>query len=179
MYRGARKDTGISREEAAFRLHVSPRALANYEDGHTLPPPEVVLGMSREYDRPEMTQRYCRETCSIGQAFGFEILNHVCLDPASVMLKLASEMREAEEVLVPMMDLAVNKRSREDFTQDERAKFETCLQELLDVEHVVEVLKVSLGHWCDIPQLVAAHNRKCWEHGYVAKEKDGPVRAAK
>ncbi|MGB9904620.1 MAG: helix-turn-helix domain-containing protein [Desulfotomaculales bacterium] len=170
MYKEARKQAGLSIEEASFGLHIAPRTLCKYESGETVPPPEVVLEMNRLYRAPWLTQHYCREHCAIGRAYGYEVLTGVNLDPASVMLKLVSEMAEAQAVLQKMLELTVNKNRREDFTPEEWAEFTRCLQEFLDVEHNVETLKISLGCWCDVAELVAAHNKKCRERGYT-KEK--------
>ncbi|HHV61114.1 MAG TPA: helix-turn-helix transcriptional regulator [Firmicutes bacterium] len=170
MYREARKKAGLSLEEAAFRLHVAPRTLSKYESGEIIPPPEVALGMSREYKIPWLTQHYCREYCAIGQAYSYEVLDRVNTDPASVMLKLVGEMAEAQAVLQRMLELAVNKNRREDFSDREWAEFTKCLHEFLDVEHTIETLKISLGKWCDVSDLISQHNRKCWERGYASKK---------
>lgn len=66
MYRAARKAAELSIEEASFRLHIAPRTLCKYEAGETVPPPEVVLVMSRLYKIPWLTQHYCREFCAKG-----------------------------------------------------------------------------------------------------------------
>lgn len=178
MYRDARKRAGLSIEEASFQLHISTRTLLNYEHGISTPPPETVLAMSRLYREPWMTQLYCRRDCAIGQAYSYEVLDRVNLDPASILLKLVGELKEAEAVLGRLLELAVNKNSREDFTQEEWAEFVTNLQEFLDVEHNIEVLKISLGRWCDVSELIAAHNRKCFERGYASKEKAALKEAA-
>jgi len=31
-------------------------------------------------------------------------------------------------------------------------------------------LKIALGNWCDVAELVAEHNRKCMERGYVKRK---------
>ena len=77
MYKTSRKSANLSIEESAFRLHIAPRTLCKYEAGETVPGPEVVLAMSREYGKPEMTLTYCRENCAIGRAYGYEVLNGV------------------------------------------------------------------------------------------------------
>lgn len=171
MYKEARKQAGLSIEEAAFGLHIAPRTLCKYEAGETVPPPEVVLEMSRLYRIPWLTQHYCREHCAIGRAYSYEVLTGVNLDPPSVMLKLVGEMAEAQAVLQRMLELAVNKNRREDFTPEEWAEFTKCLHEFLDVEHNVETLKISLGRWCDVSELISQHNQKCWQRGYIKKEK--------
>jgi hypothetical protein len=65
--------------------------------------------------------------------------------------------------------LTVNKNSRGCFTDIEWTEFVQCLQEFLDVEHNVECLKITLGQWCDVSELVSQHNSKCWQRGYIRK----------
>lgn len=170
MYRSARKLSGKSIEEAAFRLHIAPRTLCKYEAGETTPPPEVVLGMSQLYKQPDMTLKYCRE-CPIGEAYGYEVLNNVNLDPATVLLKFIGEYREVGELLDRLLELTVNKNERQDFSSDEWQEYIQGLQELLDLEHNIECLKMSLAKWCDVTELVEQHNMKCLQKGYIKKER--------
>lgn len=167
MYKIARKRAGLTVEEAAFRLHVAPRTLAKYESGENTPPPEVVLGMARAYHQSLPVQHYCRKCCAIGAACRYEVLDRVNLDPASVILKLGSEMREAASAFDRMAELAVNKRRREDFTDAEWSEFMRCFGEFMDVEHNVEALRLSLAEWADIAEPVGQHNRKCRDRGYA------------
>lgn len=171
MYAEARKKAGLSIEEAAFQIHIAPRTLIKYERGESTPGPEVVLAMSKIYKRPWMTQFYCKEHCAIGQAYSYEVLNNVNLDPPSIMLKLIGEMSEAQAVLNKMLSLAVNKNSRSDFKEQEWNEFIMCLQEFLDVEHNIETLKIALNQWTDMSEQIQKHNKKCIERGYVKKEK--------
>lgn len=171
MYKQARKDAGLSIEEAAFQVHIAPRTLCKYEAGETVPPPEVVLAMARIYRIPWMTQIYCRENCAIGEAYSYEVLTGVNIDPPSVLLKLVGEMAEAQAVLQRMLEIAVNKNSKDDFTSEEWAEFVRCLHEFLDVEHNIETLKISLGQWCDVSEFISQHNTKCWQRKYIRKEK--------
>ena len=170
MYRNARKACEFSIEEASFRLHVAPRTLSNYESGESVPPPEVVLEMSRQYAAASMTQQYCRHSCAIGKAYSYVVLDNVNLDPASVGLKLLGELKEAQEVLQQMFSLMVNKNGREDFTDREWEQFSKYLHEFLDVEHNIETMKISLGKWADMSVFVAQHNAKCRDRGYIKKE---------
>jgi transcriptional regulator with XRE-family HTH domain len=171
MYRDARKKVGLSIEEASFQLHIAPRTLCKYEAGETLPPPGIVLAMCRLYCEPWMTQIYCQRDCAIGRAYSYEVLDRVNLDPASILLKLVGELKEAEAVLGRLLELAVNKNTREDFSQAEWSEFVAELQEFLDVEHNIETFKISLGRWCNVSELIQAHNQKCCERGYASKEK--------
>jgi transcriptional regulator with XRE-family HTH domain len=171
MYREGRKQTGLSIEEAAWRLHIAPRTLIKYEAGETVPPPEVVLEMSREYHIPWLTQVYCREHCAIGAAYSYEVLNGINLDIQSVILSLRQEAEEAMAVLGDLEKLSRNKRCCEDFNDADWNEFVKALQEWLDLEHNIECIKISLGTWTDVSELVKQHNTKCEERGYVKKEK--------
>lgn len=167
MYREGRKDAKLCTEEAAFRLHVSPRMLAKYESGETVPPPEVVLAMGREYERPEMAQRYCREHCPIGAAMDYDVLDGVNLDLPSVLLSLRQEAAEAVDRLSLLERLARNKTGRQDFTEEEWAEFTGSVGQWLDLEHNIAMLRLTLGHWCDPAELMAEHSAKCRARGYV------------
>lgn len=169
MYQCAREYTGMSREEAAFRLNVAPRTLAYYEAKKgeiRMPPPDVVLKMSEIYDEPMLTLRYCRE-CPIGQKYSYVVLDNVNLDPATVLLKLQEEYREAGKVLDRIVQLTINKNNREDFKDNEWREYMELHQELWDLEHNIEIHKACLARWCDVGELIEDHNRKCRERGYV------------
>ena len=46
MLKTARNAAKLSREEAAHRLYIGSRTLADYETGRTVAPPDVVLRMA-------------------------------------------------------------------------------------------------------------------------------------
>lgn len=171
MFRSARQSINISQEAAAFSLHIGSRTLNDYEKHKTVPPPDVVLGMSRLYEKPEMTQKYCKDYCSIGQAYSYEILNAINDDVPTVLMKLMTEMDEARESLNQLMKLAINKKCRDDFGPEEWLDFVKHLDQFMDVEHNLEVLKISIGSWCDVSEIVSYHNNKCIQKGYIKKEK--------
>ncbi|AVX31838.1 helix-turn-helix protein [Carboxydocella thermautotrophica] len=170
MYMQAREAAGLTQKEAAERLHIGIRTLRAYELGDVVPNPEIVLGMARFYRQPELTMRYCRRVCAIGRAYSYEVLDAVNTDLAHVVLKLSEELEEAREVMAKALRLVVNKKKRDDFQDKEWQEFRKVVQEFLDVEHSIEVLKLALGRMVDVAELVDAHNKKCRERGYV-KEK--------
>lgn len=171
VIRKARTAKKMSRATLATRIGLSPRTIETYEAGKQVPPADVTLAISRECRMPELTQLYCRKYCPIGQKYGYEVLGGVNLDPPSVVIKLVGEFDEARAVLGKMQELLVNKNGREDFSEAEWREFIRCLAEFLDVEHVVECLKISLGYWTDVGELIREHNDKCWQRGYVQKKK--------
>lgn len=171
VIREARMGQRMTRAALASRIGLSPRTIEAYEAGKQLPPADVALAISRECKVPWLTQLYCRKYCPIGQKYSYEVLEGVNLDPQSVVLKLAGEFDEARAVLGKLQELLVNKNGREDFSETEWREFTRCLAEFLDVEHVVECLKISLGYWVDVGELIREHNDKCWQRGYVQKKK--------
>ena len=177
MYKTSRKSANLSIEESAFRLHIAPRTLCKYEAGETVPGPEVVLAMSREYGKPEMTLTYCRENCAIGRAYGYEVLNGVDTSLVTVLAKLGGEIDEARGLLGRAMSLAINRMERDCFTDGEWGEFSGAVLEFMDVEHNIEVLKLALGKMCDVSELVEQHNKKCRDSGYTKQKPLKAVRA--
>ncbi|NSW92860.1 MAG: helix-turn-helix transcriptional regulator, partial [Firmicutes bacterium] len=49
IYQTARKVAGLTQEQAAERLNVSVRSLADYEIGKTVPKDDIVCAMMRSY----------------------------------------------------------------------------------------------------------------------------------
>ena len=177
MFKDARDGTDLTQAEAAFRVHIGLRTLTKYEAGETLPPPDVVLALSKEYGKPEMVSEYCRRYCAIGQALGYEVLDNIDKSLPAVILKLMCEMKDCTPALDKLTVMAMSKISRPDFKQndltaDEWEQFEDSVQAFLDVEHGIAILRESLSRRMDVSKFVANHNRKCVLEGYVKKEKD-------
>ena len=171
MYKDARKQAGLSIEEASFRVHIGQRTLCKYEAGETTPPPDVVLKMSEVYKMPQLTAWYCREECAIGQRYCYELLNNVDLSPVAILTKFMDEKSEIDQLLGRLMAVVLNKKSAADFTEQEMEDFKLAVLELLDLEHVIETLKLQIWKFINVAELVKEHNEKCLRQGYVKKEK--------
>jgi len=65
-----RRYANVTREEAAFRLHVAVRTLYSYEKGHQLPPADVICGMAEIYNNSSIPLWYCANICPIGMQYG-------------------------------------------------------------------------------------------------------------
>jgi transcriptional regulator with XRE-family HTH domain len=181
MYKDARKAAGLSIDEAAFRVNVASRTLCNYESGKNTPEPDVVLGMSREYRKPEMIQEYCRENCAIGRTYGYEVLNAIDTNPSAVLMKLLNKLEDSHPELKSLARILVNKRTRDDFTDCEWVDLSGAAQKLFDIEHNISILRmvfVALDQKA-AEELVAEHNQKCWQKGYARKETRPLVTAAR
>lgn len=57
MLKTARNAAKLSREEAAHRLYIGSRTLADYESGRTVAPPDVVMRMAEVYGEPAFIVR--------------------------------------------------------------------------------------------------------------------------
>lgn len=134
MLRKARDATGITREEAAHRLYIGTRTLADYELGRTIAPPDVVMKMAEVYREPQLPADYCARVCPIGQ-----VLAH-CLNRSEFATTVLRVMKEFADVKGLMGDLVriasdgrVNPHEVEDFT--------AILKELVELERQIGELK--------------------------------------
>lgn len=151
MYQQAREAAGLTQRQAAERLHIGIRTLRAYELGDVTPGPETALNMSRVYQRPEFTARYCHRECAIGRTYSFEP------ETASLergFLRLLKEFRDVEARLNKEIARVVNGEIDA-----------ATLKELLELEHAIETLKLCCTKGHDLAALVREHNDK-------QKEKD-------
>ncbi len=158
----------MSRAEAGMQILVSPRTIEAWETRGIDPGPDAIVRMSKTYGRPELRPIYCRKVCPIGQTYHYEFLNNINDDLMTVLVRLLKEHTEAGIAVNRMMQLAVNKNGRDDFSDAELADFEKAYQELLDVDHAIDVLKRVLDQRIlDLDEQVRKHNDKCYRNGYV------------
>ncbi len=171
----ARKTANLTQEQAAKKMFMAKRAYQALEYGEKEMTPDEALKLSKTFDCPVLAMIYCRKKCAIGAAYGFAILNNVDLSIPGILLKLWQEYRKAGEALEKMGCLVINKRSREDFGENERGELEKCLHRLLNLEHNIEILKARLIQlkWLDLRRLVSEHNSKCYQRGYVVDGRQG------
>ncbi len=134
MLRTARNNAGITREEAAHRIFVGTRTLADYELGRTIAPPDVVMKMAEVYQEPTLPADYCAKVCPIGQ-----VLAH-CVERsefAITVLRLLKEFADVERLRDDLVHIAsdgrVNPHEVEDFT--------AILKELVELERQIGELK--------------------------------------
>ncbi|SDZ18957.1 helix-turn-helix domain-containing protein [Tindallia californiensis] len=172
MYRTARNGKKLSIDEAAKRLFISARSLSNYELGTQKPSPDVAIQMDRVYEDPKLSAWYCRNECAIGQQYCYDLLNNVDLSPMGILTKYRQEEAEAHEALEKIALLLLNKRNKKDCTDQEIKELERWSQEMLDLEHVIETLKIRLWDFLNVADLVRDHNEKCKRKKYVVDEED-------
>ncbi|SFR15390.1 helix-turn-helix domain-containing protein [Desulfoscipio geothermicus] len=148
MFKSARKLAGLSIEGAAFQLNIGSRTLVNYENGHTLTPPDVVLNMSETYQQPRLAAKYCAEQCPIGQKYAHSVPEK---DLATAVLGLIKEYNDVKKIRDRLIEISADGV----IDEDERPDLEVILQELGELELAIETLK-----WWAMSELKTQRNRK-------------------
>ena len=171
LIKGARERAGLTQDPVARALHMSTSNYRRYENGDLQLTTEIVVKLSQILDCPTLTMVWCRKGCDIGRLYCFDILNNVDLNPTAILAKYRQEEREAHEALDVMLEIVLNKKGADDCTDKELHDLWHCALEMLDLEHVIETLKLRLWEFMNVGDLVAEHNRKCNERGYVDSKK--------
>lgn len=171
-YQTPRESKGLTRDNVASLLAdkgigISTESLGCYERGVRDPSPNMVVEFAEIYQEPFLTQRFCKHNCAIGQAYSYEILDNVDLNISNIALKLLEEHRESHEVLTEILVMITNKKSKKDFTDIELKNLKKNVHELLDTEHTIEIFKIALNKFIDMKEMIAEHNEKCRQRGYV------------
>ncbi len=148
MFRQARNRAGMSRDEAAFRLHIGTRTLTNYEHQITVTPPEIALRMQEIYKDPTLTARYCADYCPIGQIFAHRVPDnqHLC----SVVLGLLKEQADVENLREKLIEITADGV----IDQDEIPELERILEELMDLEKKIADFKLHVAKLVSIPAMM-------------------------
>lgn len=171
LIKTAREKAGLTQETVARSVHMSTSNYRRYETGELPLSTEIVAKLSRILGCPTLTMVWCRSGCDIGRLYCYDILNNVNLNPTAILSKYRQEEREAHEALDLMLNIVINKIRAEDCTEMEMHDLWHCALEMLDLEHVIQTLKLRLWDFCNVADLVAAHNRKCVEKRYVDTKK--------
>lgn len=103
IYKTARKNAGMTQEEAAELLHISTRSLAAYESGRTVPPDDIVCGMIEIYKAKWLGYQHLKQSSYVGQKYLPEL--NISDLPKSV-LRLQKETRDLDVVNDDMIDIA-------------------------------------------------------------------------
>ena len=166
LIRQARISTGLTQEETAKRMYMTTRNYQNIEYGSPMSPEQAVR-LGEILKCPQITMAYCRRACEVGQRYCYDLLNNVDLSPMAILAKYRQEEHEAHEALEQMMVLMLNKHNASDCTDEELVELWRWSLEMLDLEHVIETLKLRLWDFIPVDKLIAGHNQKCIEKHYV------------
>lgn len=153
MFREARNRAGISRNEAALRLHIGTRTLTNYEHQVTVTPPEIALRMQDIYQDPTLTARYCAEYCPIGQVYAHQVPEnqHLC----SAVLGLLKEQTDVEKLREKLIEITADGI----IDHHEMPHLEHILEELMDLEKKIAEFKLHVAKMISIPAMMQKRKR--------------------
>lgn len=142
--------TGKTRTEVARELNCSARTLQEYEN-KDLAPPEIIMGMSKLYDKPEMVFKYCKKVCPIGKCFSHSVQNN---DLPMSTLKLIKEFNDVR----PLIEKIIAISADGEITSDEVADFEKSFKEILELEKAIQNLKISVSKNINLENIVQQIN---------------------
>ena len=148
MLRKARNAAKLSREEAAHRIYIGTRTLADYESGRTVAPPDVVMHMAEVYNEPALPADYCSKVCPIGQ-----VIAH-CVERsefAVTVLRVLKEFADVKGLLDNLTRIASDGR----VNPHEVDEFTVILKELVELERWIGELKFfALRQGIDIENIM-------------------------
>jgi len=125
IYKSARRNAGLTQEQAAEKLYISVRSLAEYEAGRTIPPCDVVCRMVEVYDAKYLAYLHLKQSTEVGRRFLPDL--HILDLPRSV-LKLQKEVKDVTEIHPDIVDVAcdgiVDKHERETWQHIEKELLE-------------------------------------------------------
>lgn len=126
MYKKARKNAGLTQDEAAERLYISKRSLADYEAGVTVPPDDVVCAMIELYGNRWLGYQHLQAHSEIGRRYLPEIQE---TDLAVAVLKLQKEVKDIDHIQADMIEVACDGKVE----QHERSKWGFVEKEVREV----------------------------------------------
>lgn len=103
IYKSARRTAGLTQEQAAEKLYISVRSLAEYEAGRTIPPCDVVCRMVDVYGAKHLAYLHLKQSTEVGRRFLPEL--HILDLPRSV-LKLQKEVKDVTDIHPEIVDVA-------------------------------------------------------------------------
>ena len=136
IYRAARMEAAkankclANRERAAVAIFCSPEALNDYENGHTLPPCEVVQAMVETYGTPDLRGQHIRACCPLMDGYGNEEGSHL----AQAALGWAVAFGSAQEVAATFAAVARDGR----ITPNERSAVQLIRAKAIEIMHVMQ-----------------------------------------
>lgn len=139
---------GLSREEAAWRLHIGGRTLYDYETGKTLVPPDVVMRMAEVYRQPELTADYCAKACPIGQVLAHSLER---TEFAVTVLRVLKEFADVEKMKEQLIQIASDGK----ICPHEEDEFRTIMKEMVELERWIGELKFfALRHGINVDDIM-------------------------
>jgi len=103
IYKTARRNAGLTQEQAAERLYTSTRSLLEYEAGRTTPPDDVVCRMVLVYGDKSLAYMHLKQSTEVGRKFLPELY---ILDLPRSVLKLQKEVMDVTKISPDIVDVS-------------------------------------------------------------------------
>lgn len=126
IYKMARKYAGLAREQAAEKINVSVRSLADYETDVTKPPDDVVCKMIEAYQTPWLAYEHLLRSTKVGKKYLPEISYS---DLARAVLRFQKEIRDLKAINGTMIEIACDGV----ITEDEHPEWQKVTKEVGEV----------------------------------------------
>lgn len=126
IYKSARRDAGMTQEQAAEQLYISVRSLAEYEAGRTTPPDDVVCRMIDIYGDRSLAYMHLKQSTEVGRRFLPDL--HILDLPRSV-LKLQKEVKDVTDINPEIVDVACDGEIEE----HEQETWQNVIKELMEM----------------------------------------------
>lgn len=141
MYYDARSEAALSnetfssRESASEILHIERTRLANIELGNIVPYPEEVKCMAKEYNTPELTNKYCANECPLGKGTVTEVKMD---DFDRLSLQVLGSLKDIDNIRTTLIDIS------EDgvIDADEQDAFNEIIESLEKISASANALKL-------------------------------------
>jgi hypothetical protein len=125
----------MSRERAAYELHIGNRTLCDYEHGKSHVPPDIALAMEVVYNDPILTAKYCAQYCPIGQRTAQPV---VVKDLAGAVLGVVKSMAHMHEAHDRLIEIAGDG----EIPEDEIPEFERVMDAFEGMERAIATLRL-------------------------------------
>ena len=133
--KAAKKNSLLNSCDGAQEIvHIDRTKLLKIENDATVPNPQDVAVMVREYDAPELVNYYCTQQCPLGR--GGALLIHHNLDRICVtLLSALHSLEKAEDALYKILEDG-------EVRMDEQQEFMELLKTLEKIAYSAESLKL-------------------------------------
>ena len=141
MYYRVREACGLSREEAAEKLGISPTKLGRIERGEIIPQAEDVVAMVEAYNDQTLYNYFCSNDCMVGLKCRVDEVRPVTLAEATV--GIIASVNSFNGWKDKFIEIAVDGSVGPDEMED----FKNICKALKKISAMTERLKISVGSY--------------------------------
>ena len=138
LYYRAREAKGLSREQAAELLDISPTTLGRIERGEICPKADNIVAMVEAYCEPQLYSYFCSNDCMIGMDCKMDEVKEVGL--AEATLGILSTVNSFNKWKDKLVDISADGC----IDVDEIDDFKAICESLNDISEMVERLKLCV-----------------------------------